>query len=370
MYDFGRSYGESCYRLMSRTGQFIYLKTRGSLEVDDKTRQVHSFVCVNSLVSDEEGKRLIKEMKKKFSAIISEAELSAMESNIAALENPQKLESAILNLITNLNNQSSYDDDNVSMVSDSTEETDDTRRTKSPPLAIIAPKPNTIKNSISKAVAVIGHKCQSPSIKDEPKSPETPATPSSIIVEIKSEPSCNILSPTPSSVSSVDSEVSSPFLNQNTQLTASNSTSRQVQPKNNSTNDFFTPYDYLPTYDPSTAATASNDSIIATSNVNNNNSNNNRNSVLKRTHDSSDVDEYTELIKKRALSEHSNVEGPLEEAPIVTLDLLATSGSGTEFLLRKFIKTSFKDSRAWKKIFEASVKSFYDRSFLKALKSF
>lgn len=312
---------------MSRTGQFIYLKTRGSLEVDDKTRQVHSFVCVNSLVSDEEGKKLIKEMKKKFSAIISDAELSAMESNIAALENPQKLESAILNLITNLNNQSSYDDDNVSMVSDSTEETDDARRIKSPPLAIIAPKPNTIKNSISKAAAVIGHKCQSPSIKDEPKSPEAPATPSLIVTDIKSEPSCNLLSPTPSSASSVDSEVSSPFLNQNLQLTASKSTSRQVQP-NNSTNDFFTPYDYLPTYDTSTAAAASNDSIIATSNVNNNNSNNNRNSVLKRTHDSPDVDEYTEFIKKRTLSERSNVDSLPAEAPSVTLDLLATSSSG------------------------------------------
>jgi hypothetical protein len=320
---------------MSRTGQFIYLKTRGSLEVDDKTRQVHSFVCVNSLVTDEEGRRLIREMKKKFSAIITEAELSAMESNIAALENPQKLESAILNLITNLNNQASYDDDNISMVSDSTIETDDTRRTKSPPLAIIAPKSNTIKNSISKAVAVIGHKCQSPSIKDEPKSPETPATPSiTTPLNIKTEPTCNLLSPN-SSMSSIDSEASSsPFLPQNPHHTASftsttKNTNRQVQ-RNTSTNDFYTPYDNLPMYDTSTVVpSATNDSIMIASN--NNNSNNNRNSVLKRTYNSTDDDGYTELIKKRTLSEHSNLHSTLEEAPSVPTDLLTTSGSGKNY---------------------------------------
>lgn len=305
---------------MSRTGQFIYLKTRGVLEVDDKTRQVHSFVCVNSLVSDDEGRRLIREMKKKFSAIISEAELSAMESNIAALENPEKLESAIRNLITNLNNQTSYDDDNMSMVSDSTIETDDTRRTKSPPLALIAPKPNTIKNSISKAVAVIGHKCQSPSIKSEPKSPETPTAQSMTPLSIKTEPSCNILSPTSSSTSSIDSEASSPFLIHNSHHTA-----KYTSQPNNS-NDFFTPYDNLPTYESSTVTSATNDSIMIASNVNNNNSNNNRNSVLKRTYNSTGDDDYTELIKKRTLSEHSNLHSPLGETPSTPLDLLATSG--------------------------------------------
>jgi hypothetical protein len=265
-------------------------------------------------------------MKKKFSAIISEAELSAMESNIAALETPQKLESAILNLITNLNNQASYDDDNISMVSDSTIETDDnTRRTRSPPLSIVAPKLNTIKNSISKAVAVIGHKCQSPSIKDEPKSPETSLTQSTTPLNIKTEPTCNLLSPTSSSVSSIDSEASSPFLPQNPTQTAKY-TSRQVQ-LNNSTNDFLSPYDNLPTYDTSTVTSATNNSIMIASN--NNSSNNNRNSVLKRTYNSTDVDDgYTELIKKRTLSGYSNLQSNLEETPCMTLDLLETSGTG------------------------------------------
>lgn len=322
MYDFGRAYGESCYRLMSRTGQFIYLKTRGSLEIDDKTREVHSFVCLNTLVSDEEGRRLIREMKKKFSAIISEAELNAMESNIAALETPAKLESAILNLITNLNNQSSYDDDNISMVSDSTAETEDTRRTRSPPLAIIAPRLNTIKNSITKAVAVIGHKSHSPSIKDEPKSPETSSIDSVSSPPIKTEPLSDILSPVSSSMSSVDSEASSPFLPQNSQQTPKYTT-QQVQANNS--NDFFTPFDNLPTFDATSDSLTANDTIMIASN--NNNSNNNRNSVLKRTYISADDDDHTELIKKRTTNvAHS----PMEEPPGTTLELLATSDAGKD----------------------------------------
>lgn len=356
MYDSGRPYGESCYRLMSRTGQFIYLKTRGCLEVDDKTREVHSFVCVNSLVSDDEGRRLIREMKKKFSAIISEAELSAMESDVPALENPQKLERAILNLITNLNT-ASYDDDNISMISDSTTETEDNRQMKSPPLAIIPPKPNSIKHSIFKAAGVIGYasKGKSPSIKDEPKSPDpphqTPPHTSNVTAEIhvKTETPRSILSPTSSSMSSIESDMSSPFLSTNlntaNHLTVGNGSapsdsvyidSQQTTPNcsSNSSNkmdEFFTPYDSLPAYANDNSETVDGDddfTMRASSNINVNNNNScvNRNSVLKRACNS-DVDDYTELIKKRALSVHS----PAQLSNNPPLDLLATSGSGENF---------------------------------------
>lgn len=322
MYDFGKAYGESCYRLMSRTGQFIYLRTRGRLEIDEETRQVHSFVCVNSLVSDEEGRRMTREMKKKFSAIISEAELSAMESNIAALEHPVKLESAILNLITNLNNRASYDDDNISLVSDSTIDAEDTRR-RSPPLSIIPPKLNSIKTSITKAVAVLGNKSQSPqTIKDEPKSPESSSHQSMTSPGVKMEPN-NVLSPISSSLSSIDSEASSPFLSQNTPQTPK---STQVQANNS--NELFTPFDNLPTCDAMTGSSATNDSIMIAANVNNNCSNINRNSVLKRTHNSTEDDDYTQLIKKRTLDVHDHLHSPLEETPNETLDLLGTSGAG------------------------------------------
>lgn len=339
MYDFGRPFGESCYRLISRTGQFIYLRTRGSLEVDETTREVRSFVCVNTLVSDEEGRRLVREMKKKFSAIISEAELKAMESDVPTVENPQKLESAILNLITGLNNQTSYDDENVdncSMISDSTTGSEDTRRNiKSPPLtqlSIIPPKPNSIKTSIFNAVCVIGH------IKDEPKSPETPnqtiSRDTSTPFNIKKEPTSNILSPGSSSLSSHDSDISSSFLsNQNVTMLATssretiytncNEKTTHVLP-NNSTGDYFTPYNDLPVYgvdtiEPNVPASSTNDSIMIASN--NNNSNVNRNSVLKRSFNSKG-DEHSELIKKRSLGVDNSTSLALP------IDLLPTSGSG------------------------------------------
>lgn len=70
MYDRGESKGSSCYRLQSRNGQFIYLRTFGFLEIDDQGT-VESFVCINSLVEDKEGLHLIDDMKKRYSALIS-----------------------------------------------------------------------------------------------------------------------------------------------------------------------------------------------------------------------------------------------------------------------------------------------------------
>lgn len=112
MYDYNKPFGESCYRLMSRTGSFIYLKTRGYLEIDKDTNKVHSFVCINTLVSEEEGKRMVSEMKRKFSIII-DPEATIPESGDAnseehmSVENPLQIERAIMNLITNLESSGS-----------------------------------------------------------------------------------------------------------------------------------------------------------------------------------------------------------------------------------------------------------------------
>lgn len=310
---------------MSRTGQFIYLKTRGRLEVDEQTREVHSFVCVNSLVSDEEGRRLIREMKKKFSAIISEAELSSMETDVPAVENPQNLERAILNLITNLNNPATYDDDNISMISDSTTENEDLRRNKTPPLAIIAPRSNTIKTSIFKGVGVLSHtsKGKSPTtIKDEPKSPEAYGHSSDAgkHLSIKTE---SVFSPASTSLSSTESEMSSPLLSG---ADPNHRRTPNISPNTRATNEFFTPYGDLPIYTSDTQSNvppspSSEASMIAS---NNNNSNVNRNSVLKRPYSSS-VDGYSELAKKPALSLNS----PSDVLQLPSqLDLLDTTDEG------------------------------------------
>lgn len=84
MYDRGESRGSSCYRLLSRTGQFIYLRTVGFLEVDSYG-VVESFVCINTLISEKEAKRLIKEMKERYSAIIKSGSCSVSINNITVI---------------------------------------------------------------------------------------------------------------------------------------------------------------------------------------------------------------------------------------------------------------------------------------------
>ncbi|XP_019543232.2 basic helix-loop-helix ARNT-like protein 1 isoform X2 [Aedes albopictus] len=150
MYDYSQNYGESCYRLMTRTGDFVYLKTRGYLEVDDSSKKVQSFVCINTLVSDEEGRRLVREMKHKFSVIV-EAEDLPDESDEPAVENPTQIEKAVLNLLTNLHSEDDEPSDRA-LPSTASQETDAPEGSQ---LAIIAPSSKTVKSAIVKSMNVI-----------------------------------------------------------------------------------------------------------------------------------------------------------------------------------------------------------------------
>lgn len=62
---------KSCYRLKTKTGEFIYMKTHGYLEPGEDVQR-STLVCVNTLVSDEEGEREIQNMKKRFSPLIKD----------------------------------------------------------------------------------------------------------------------------------------------------------------------------------------------------------------------------------------------------------------------------------------------------------
>lgn len=341
------------------------------LEIDETTREVRSFVCVNTLVTDEEGRRLIKEMKRKFSAIISEAELNAMEKNVIMdVENPQLLEHAILNLITNLNNNH-YDeeDDAASIISDVSSKCD--AKSSKAPLAIIAPNTDSVKPTVSGSINVIKHvrgKRDKVQIKDEPLSPDTCTSSTSSIAStaaievssngennsasqnVKVEPNCNILSPTSSySVSSRDScDISSPQSVHNNN-NSSNSYSRKAR-----TNEFYSSHENLPhhqqtqqqqqqshNFDIETQAShrnsscdsfSSNHSTAIDSSANNNH---HRSPVLKRTHDinaDDDVDEYNEMLKRRMLSSDLS---PISQNP--PLDLLASITARSGWLKREKI---------------------------------
>lgn len=268
-------------------------------------------------------------MKKKFSAIISEEELSALESDVPAVENPQLLERAILNLITNLNN-STYDDDLESLRSEST------IYDGKAPLELVAPNTVSIKPTVVKAVDIIT-KVRGVHVKNEPSSPEQQASPMSQNMynsSIKSEPA-NILSPTSSySVSSHDSDAcisprqntsdNQTTLTLNRQQTGYGSASNEGQICTQQNYD----HDSISIRNSSSDSFSSNYSNFATSSAPNNDSNalnNNNNfrcSVLKRTHNNDD-DEYTDLIKKQVLNDDI-IKVP-QNPPI---DLLASSSSG------------------------------------------
>lgn len=174
--------GESCYRLMSKNGEFIYLRTTGSLEIDQDTNKVQTFICVNTLVSEKEGKELIEQMKRDFSVTIASAELDAhLEATAAidvpAVESPQQMERAIMNLITNLHPPGFDEYEGVASPGAASDHMSSTtilpalcspaastssmcsfRETKSPSLTIIAPKVSSIKPSIERATCVMGNK--------------------------------------------------------------------------------------------------------------------------------------------------------------------------------------------------------------------
>ncbi|KAG6446552.1 hypothetical protein O3G_MSEX004474 [Manduca sexta] len=153
MYDQHRLYGESCYRLMTKNGEFIYMRTRGRLDVDKDSRVVTSFVCTNTVVDEAEGKYLIKMMKKKFNIKTKkEGELLKLVDKEEAdkkdlpVEDPRQLEKVILHLVTNLPSQGEGNIPNKPAICGAS---------TSRGLAIIPPKKERIVSAIEKIYNII-----------------------------------------------------------------------------------------------------------------------------------------------------------------------------------------------------------------------
>ncbi|XP_017140170.1 circadian locomoter output cycles protein kaput [Drosophila miranda] len=176
MYDCNSDYGESCYRLLSRNGRFIYLHTKGFLEIDRGSNKVHSFLCVNTLLDEEAGRQKVQEMKNKFSTIIkADVPTQSSSPDLPASQAPQQLERIVLYLIENLQKSvesesggvqpmdTSMLDDGYSSPASSTatmltlEEMapSPTQSQSQNQLALVPPAPSSVKNSISKSVSVV-----------------------------------------------------------------------------------------------------------------------------------------------------------------------------------------------------------------------
>lgn len=159
MYDCNNDYGESCYRLLARNGNFIYLQTKGFLEIDKETNKVHSFICVNTLLDEEEGRQKVQQMKDKFSIIIQTKIPSNSLQDVPASQNPQQLERIVLYLIENLqkraiNSNNSFlsnGDDSIPLATESPIQNINT----TVPFALMPPEPASVKNSITQSVSVV-----------------------------------------------------------------------------------------------------------------------------------------------------------------------------------------------------------------------
>ncbi|XP_050545530.1 neuronal PAS domain-containing protein 2-like isoform X2 [Daktulosphaira vitifoliae] len=117
MYFKGQSYGSSCYRLLSKNGEFVYMKTYGYLELNSNEDSIESFICVNTLVSPEEGKREIIKMRERFTPLIRnqyEPGITAITGNQlmeadsttslehATTEDPKTLDKVVEQMIANI----------------------------------------------------------------------------------------------------------------------------------------------------------------------------------------------------------------------------------------------------------------------------
>nr|AHA42531.1 Met protein [Locusta migratoria] len=71
MFDKNEPFGSSTYRLATKNGQYIYMRTRGYLEFAPGSKEVETFLCINTLLSKEEGEEGLREMKQRFSAYVS-----------------------------------------------------------------------------------------------------------------------------------------------------------------------------------------------------------------------------------------------------------------------------------------------------------
>ncbi|XP_025408631.1 circadian locomoter output cycles protein kaput-like isoform X4 [Sipha flava] len=116
MYYKGQSFGSSCYRLLSKNGDFVYMKTHGYLELNINDETIASFICINTRVSTEEGEKEIIKMRERFTPLISKPEpgIAAITNNQymakdsttslknASTEDPSTLNKAVQQMYTNI----------------------------------------------------------------------------------------------------------------------------------------------------------------------------------------------------------------------------------------------------------------------------
>lgn len=105
MYDKGEGSGSSTYRLKTKNGEYVYMRTCGYLEFDQATHSIGSFICVNTLISKEEGEQGISDMRRRYSPEVLKSRKELTMADLALQGGPddyQKLNVAIKELVSGL----------------------------------------------------------------------------------------------------------------------------------------------------------------------------------------------------------------------------------------------------------------------------
>lgn len=194
---------------------------------------------MNTLVPEEEGKRLAREMKNKFSVLINQRELPA-EDNVKeddpGVEDPAKLERAIRNMITNLQ-QVDEDSSDVESDNEGSMCSSMSKKTNCSTLTLVAPKLDEIRAPCEKTFRF----AKNITMKETSGGPSRPSVlqrHSSRAVRSSTPPSPGATSPPLAMVAS-NSRVAAGYLHQPSPSAASNASSYTSEPGYDSTYNIY-----------------------------------------------------------------------------------------------------------------------------------
>lgn len=96
--------GTTVYRLFTNTGELICLQTKGFLEFNKATKKIESFLCINTLIREEDQDKYLNEQKEKFTPYISELQNASNMKSLALedLSQPKKLKSSNISVISKI----------------------------------------------------------------------------------------------------------------------------------------------------------------------------------------------------------------------------------------------------------------------------
>nr|QHD25541.1 methoprene-tolerant protein [Sogatella furcifera] len=87
----GKRIGNSCYKMLTKNGKFIFMRTHGYIELADDGETIQSFVCINTVITQQEFDKLSKEMRENFSPVMNQRRKEITNSERGRKEPPPSI---------------------------------------------------------------------------------------------------------------------------------------------------------------------------------------------------------------------------------------------------------------------------------------